>query len=519
VKVTTPDYIKLKEEKLVATINAKYTYGKPIKGNAKATVYKLSWLGDRKPGLALLTKTVPIDGQQVVEFDMKKELLLIKEVKTFLQIDVSVEEELTGRKLEASTTTTVGNKVHHIEFLDAEKFKPGLPYTVVMQVECQNGDPLENAEDFLTVEYIFDQIKVAPISYQIGKLGLVTAIVNVPEAAQELKIQAKYLEAQISENVEKEYSKSGHYIRAQVLSNRIAKGKTVTVLVQGTEPMREISYFVIGRGTLLLSGQFRWKGKEYKTTFEFLANFQMVPTTTLLVYYIRRDGVIVSDRLKLTIEDDLSSEISLELAPGKAQPGEEVKLTVKAAPKSYVALLGVDQSVLVLKDDNDLTQDKVISNLKEYDLHALYGVFGFYNFFGESIFDHKTGCIRVRAPFLDDFAVSLILDAGLFLLRSPKEIFTVNFEFLVEVNCQNCLRASKQKKKPALLGQYRKIGYNIRFLQNCGLVLMTNATKNAPDPPIQLVPRMNFRAGGGPPIIIRKEFPETWLWEDFPDNE
>jgi Macroglobulin domain MG3 len=34
VKVTAPKYIELKEGKLVATINAKYTYGKSIKGIA-----------------------------------------------------------------------------------------------------------------------------------------------------------------------------------------------------------------------------------------------------------------------------------------------------------------------------------------------------------------------------------------------------------------------------------------------------------------------------------------------------
>jgi Alpha-2-macroglobulin bait region domain/Macroglobulin domain MG4 len=314
-----------------------------------------------------------------------------------LLIDVSVEEELTGRKLEASTSTTVSNKVHHIEFMEVGNFKPGLPYTVVMRVKCQNDGPLENAEDPLKVEYIFDEVEAAPVSYQIGKSGLVTATVNAPKAAKKLKIKAKYLKAESSRDVDKEYSKSDSYIRAQVLSNRIVKGKTVAVSVQGTELMQEIYYYVIGRGTLLLSGHCRWEGKDHKTTFEFPTNFQMVPTATLLVYYIRSDAEIVSDRLKLTFEDDLSSKISLELAPGKAQPGEEVKLAVKTAPKSYTALVGVDQSVLLLKDENDLTRDRVIQELKEYDLLATQGDY------------HHRGFGCFRQPFLDDFAVSLML--------------------------------------------------------------------------------------------------------------
>jgi hypothetical protein len=62
--------------------------------------------------------------------------------------------------------------VHYIEFVDVGKFKPGLPFTVVMQVKYQKDNPLENAEGFLAVEYIFDSIKAAPVSYQIGKSGL-----------------------------------------------------------------------------------------------------------------------------------------------------------------------------------------------------------------------------------------------------------------------------------------------------------------------------------------------------------
>lgn len=104
------------------------------------------------------------------------------------------------------------------------------------------------------------------------------------------------------------------------------------------------------------------------------------------------------------------------------------------------------------------------------------------------------------------------------------------------------------------------------ILQNCGLVLITNAKKAEPEPVQNHPDPRLFRGGvgggvfGGPParmakmampqavgfaavdnmvmddafvqpemcfassmpmpqVTIRKEFPETWLWEDFPDNE
>ena len=40
-------------------------------------------------------------------------------------------------------------------------------------------------------------------------------------------------------------------------------------------------------------------------------------------------------------------------------PRSDVSLTVSAKPSSYVGLLAVDQSVLLLGDDNDLSQEEV----------------------------------------------------------------------------------------------------------------------------------------------------------------
>jgi CD109 antigen len=40
----------------------------------------------------------------------------------------------------------------------------------------------------------------------------------------------------------------------------------------------------------------------------------------------------------------------------ETQPGTDVELTVEAKPNSYVGILGVDQSVLLLKSGNDITK-------------------------------------------------------------------------------------------------------------------------------------------------------------------
>jgi CD109 antigen len=53
-------------------------------------------------------------------------------------------------------------------------------------------------------------------------------------------------------------------------------------------------------------------------------------------------------------------KVDLEANPMETQPGANVDITIRSKPNSYVGLLGVDQSVLLLKSGNDLTMVKLL---------------------------------------------------------------------------------------------------------------------------------------------------------------
>lgn len=64
--------------------------------------------------------------------------------------------------------------------------------------------------------------------------------------------------------------------------------------------------------------------------------------------------------------------MEVQVAPDSVEPGKTVDVTVKAKPNSYVGVLGVDQSVLLLKSGNDLTQVKKYIFLKFFNLFILF---------------------------------------------------------------------------------------------------------------------------------------------------
>ena len=74
-------------------------------------------------------------------------------------------------------------------------------------------------------------------------------------------------------------------------------------------------------------------------------------------------------------------KVEVSVAPDSVEPGKTVDISVKAKPNSYVGVLGVDQSVLLLKTGNDITQVKVI-NQAAFSLQCLNS-FEFFFFFVE----------------------------------------------------------------------------------------------------------------------------------------
>ena len=52
------------------------------------------------------------------------------------------------------------------------------------------------------------------------------------------------------------------------------------------------------------------------------------------------------------------------------EPGEPLKLRIKTAPDSFIGLMVIDQSVMLLKSGNDITKDMVFPLLMSY--HRLY---------------------------------------------------------------------------------------------------------------------------------------------------
>lgn len=111
--------------------------------------------------------------------------------------------------------------------------------------------------------------------------------------------------------------------------------------------MSYFTYQILGRGDVLVADTVLVEPKSKTHTFKFIASFSMMPKAELIIYYLK-DGEIVSEKKELQFDAQLPNNIKIEMVE-TAKPGEDIDITISTRPNSYVGLLGVDQSVVILK--------------------------------------------------------------------------------------------------------------------------------------------------------------------------
>lgn len=163
------------------------------------------------------------------------------------------------------------------------------------------------------------------------------------------------------------------YVRSYILNCfhfcRPTLNKEIFVEIQSTDILKHFTYQIISQGRLIYSDSLDVPQRNYHV-FNFLATFELLPTAHLIVYYFKNDDII-SNKIDIDIRENLNNFIKLKLSETRVQPGDSVNIDIITKPKSRIGLLGVDQSVLLLKKNNDLSIDDAWNEreLYQYQFH------------------------------------------------------------------------------------------------------------------------------------------------------
>ncbi|XP_068084683.1 CD109 antigen isoform X2 [Anabrus simplex] len=375
VTVDIPPHATFKDSRVVATVRCKYTYGKPVKGEATVTAYPNIYSGVIQPIFQTpVRKVVPIDGKATVEFDIAKELQLKEDFERTIQFDVAVEEALTGRRQNTSAQMLLHKHKYKMELVKtSEYFKPGLKYTAYVKLAYHDDTPVQDDNNPVKIKYGFrhDLNLSTEMNFKLPKNGIVQLDLYPPVEANQtmlLGIEAEYLELkEWFSTVSAAMSPSNTFLQVTLNTERPKVNEDVEISVNSTAPLKYFNYQVLGRGDVVLASTVTVPDRTTHT-FRFLATYAMAPTAHIVVSYVKEDGEVVADALDIQLDGMLQNFVEINVNPSETSPGSTVDLLIEAKPNSYIGLLGIDQSVLLLKSGNDITHDDVISELRSYDV-------------------------------------------------------------------------------------------------------------------------------------------------------
>lgn len=151
------------------------------------------------------------------------------------------------------------------------------------------------------------------------------------------------------------------------ITRRPTLNKNVFVEVQSSSLLRNFTYQVVAHGKVIYAENVDVPDRNYHV-FKFMATFDLVPKATVIVYRFKNDE-IVATKTDITIDEDLNNFVKLKLSKTEVQPGKEINIDVITKAASHVGLVGVDQSVLLLKKNTGLTKEDAMGEMNEYQRH------------------------------------------------------------------------------------------------------------------------------------------------------
>lgn len=375
VEVLLPSYATYNESDVIATVKATYTYGKPVKGEVTLTVQprvRYNMLTVRP--LEQFQTKVTMDGSVDIPVTVVRDLNLKTDFfEREIEFFALVEESLTGRRYNKTGILKMYDKKIKVELVKTSKtFKPGLKYVIVLKVAYQDDIPVEDSGSPLKVRYGYsynDELWTNVVEV-VPRKGIVTFDVIPPQGkdVNVLGLRAEYLgQNYYLETIEAAQSPSNNYIQITMSDEEAKVGSEVTMSVNCTEAMVQMVYEVMGRGDIVLARSVNVNAKNGHE-FTFSVTHQMAPKARVVVYYVRPENQeIVADALNFDVEGVFRTPVSISTSTSETKPGSNVAVSVATKPGAFVALLGLDQSVLLLKTGNDVTQSDVIQELESYD--------------------------------------------------------------------------------------------------------------------------------------------------------
>uniref|UniRef100_A0A8C7AM24 Alpha-2-macroglobulin n=1 Tax=Neovison vison TaxID=452646 RepID=A0A8C7AM24_NEOVI len=169
------------------------------------------------------------------------------------------------------------------------------------------------------------------------------------------------------------FSPSKSFVHLEPMPGELPCGQTRTVRAhyilngRNLQELKELVfyYLIMAKGGIVRNGMHVLPVEQGNMNGHFSVSVpvetDIAPIARLLFFTILPDGEVVGDSAKYEVENCLANKVDLSFRPAQSLPASHAHLRVSASPQSLCALRAVDQSVLLMKPETELSAASVSS--------------------------------------------------------------------------------------------------------------------------------------------------------------
>uniref|UniRef100_A0A8C6NP84 Alpha-2-macroglobulin-like protein 1 n=1 Tax=Nothobranchius furzeri TaxID=105023 RepID=A0A8C6NP84_NOTFU len=428
VNIFLPSVITILDKEATVKICGKYTYGKPVQGRAKVEFCRKAtwffWFTERR------AEDICRSFELTVSCPLSEFALNQYSYADSFDVTAELEEFGTGVTLKSSGSATFTSQIRTITFEDVpSSYKPGIPFEgkVRIRVTGPNDQPIANEVVYLYVE---DSTKIT-LSTDLKGLILFSLDTTYWKNSVSLRATTKDTNNEpFDSNVRRPdygtayqyvspfFSKSNSFVMLKQINDDFSCNKDAKIhaeyIIRGNElndgqTVLDFFYLVCKHHLYNPNCSFLWVSLQVLSKGELRITLNQVldlaPYAQVVVYTLMPSGELVADSQDFPIQLCLKNQVSLKFSSLQVLPAEKTTLTLKASPKSLCSVRAIDQSVLLLKPEQELTVDynigvKLVTNSdvrkpQECFFWKFDGTFFIYLFFTDFLEKHYISSLRL----------------------------------------------------------------------------------------------------------------------------
>ncbi|XP_005191892.1 murinoglobulin-2 isoform X2 [Musca domestica] len=411
VKAEATESVSVKDGDMQVVVRANYTYGKPL--NGKATViltlgsyydFGRSMDDEKKQPPSIIRTADMIQGKAKIDMNVKQleAYLHSKEYSTYATIVATVEEEFTGVKINTTASTQIypyRYAMHCVHYYECNSFEADKEKEVMIQLTYVDGSHLKDTKT--PVELVYTEVLeknswhqprhmdsgeevtttlMPPVGENrtfsfkgfMNETGFVTFKVKLSDLKEyegyshyyniealyrdekrDVNNAYQYREPKKVDTPEEKLPKDWFKLEDRYYNNRPKLFHEEHFTVNSSKPLAYLDFNVVARGNIIKSGHIDLPNKPMVHNISFTPDLVCSPRFSVYVYYVDAEGEYHYAEDTYYIDYELENKINITAAE-QVKPGQEVALKIKTAPNSFVGLMAVDQSVLLLRSNNDI---------------------------------------------------------------------------------------------------------------------------------------------------------------------